>query len=88
MLSIAHNNGIVGFIKPDSIGYSDSKALSIIIKYPYARFETIGMMDYIKEKGVIVINSILWNQLSLTDIKNIDRICNDKIDSYYLRFTK
>ena len=46
------------------------------------------MMDYIKEKGVIVINSILWNQLSLTDIKNIDRICNDKIDSYYLRFTK
>ena len=69
-------------------GYSDSKALSIIIKYPYARFETIGMMDYIKEKGVIVINSILWNQLSLTDIKNIDRICNDKIDSYYLRFTK
>lgn len=78
--------------KPKSVffkkGYSDSKALSVIIRYPYARFETIGMMDYIKEKGVIAINSILWSQLSPADIKDIEKICIEKIEGYYSRFAK
>lgn len=69
-------------------GYSDFEALSVIIRYPYARLETMGMMDYIKEKGVIAINSNVWNQLSPTDIKNIEQICKDKIERYYLRFVK
>ena len=43
------------------------------------------MMRHTKTLGIIEVDGTIWKKLSEDEMKQIEEICDEKIDAYYIR---
>ena len=76
--------------KPNSIfanpGYSDKDVKKLILVYPYKRFAEMQMFTYSKLFGMVSMDPTVWSSLHSSEIIEICRMCDEHIETYYLRF--
>ena len=76
--------------KPNSIfansGYSDKDVKKLILVYPYKRFAEMQMFTYSKLFGTVSMDPTVWSSLHSSEIIEICRMCDEHIETYYLRF--
>lgn len=76
--------------KPNSIfanpGYSDKDVKKLILIYPYKRFAEMQMFTYSKLFGTVSMDPTVWSSLHSSEIIEICRMCDEHIETYYLRF--
>ena len=75
--------------KPNSIfansGYSDKDVKKLILVYPYKRFAEMQMFTYSKLFGTVSMDPTVWSSLHSSEIIEICRMCDEHIETYYLR---
>lgn len=69
-------------------GYTDKEAERNILSNPFKRFEDMQMLRHTKTLGIIQIDESVWKRLSDDEKDEIDRICEEKLNSYYSRLKK
>ncbi|MBE6846156.1 MAG: DEAD/DEAH box helicase [Ruminococcus sp.] len=83
------SNGLV-VEKANSIfakgGYTDKEAQRNILSNPFKRFEDMQILRHTKTLGIIEIEPTVWKLLTSNEKKDIEQICNDKLEAYYNRF--
>lgn len=76
--------------KPNSIyargGYSDNDVRRNILSNPFKRFEDMQMMRHTKTLGIIEVEPTVWKHLTDEEKQEIERICDEKLEQYYMRF--
>lgn len=84
------NSGLV-VEKANSIfakgGYTDKDAQRNILSNPFKRFEDMQMLRHTKTLGIIEVEPTVWKKLSNEDKEEMVKICDDKLESYYMRFS-
>lgn len=66
-------------------GYTDKEAERNILANPFKRFEDMQMLRHTKTLGIVQVDESVWKNLSAADKKEIERICNEKLEQYYSR---
>lgn len=66
-------------------GYTDKEAERNILANPFKRFEDMQMLRHTKTLGIVQIDEAVWKHLNADEKYEIERICNEKLDSYYAR---
>ena len=66
-------------------GYTDAQAQRNILANPFKRFEDMQMLHHTKTLGVIQVEESVWKKLTQEEKREIERICNEKLDEYYRR---
>jgi hypothetical protein len=83
------SNGLV-VEKANSIfakgGYTDKEAQRNILSNPFKRLEDMQILRHTKTLGIIEIEPTVWKLLTSNEKKDIEQICNDKLEAYYNRF--
>lgn len=73
--------------KPNSIyskgGYTDKDIEHNILVNPFKRFEDMTILKHTKTLGIIEVDSVVWKRLSVEEIVEIKRICDEKLLEYY-----
>ena len=76
--------------KPNSIyargGYSDNDVRRNILSNPFKRFEDMQMMRHTKTLGIIEVEPTVWKHMTDEEKQEIERICDEKLEQYYMRF--
>lgn len=65
--------------------YTDKEAERNILSNPFKRFEDMNMMRHTKTLGIIEVDSLVWKKLSEEEKKQIEAICDQKLEQYYER---
>ena len=82
--------GLVGE-KANSIyakeGTTDCQIERNILSNPFKRFEDMQMMYHTKTLGVIQVDESVWRKLTDEEKMEIKKICLEKLDGYYMRFS-
>lgn len=83
------NSGLV-VEKANSIfakgGYTDKDAQRNILSNPFKRFEDMQMLRHTKTLGIVEVEPTVWKNLSNEDKEEMMQICDEKLESYYMRF--
>ena len=66
-------------------GYTDKDAQRNILSNPFKRFEDMQMLRHTKTLGIIQMDEAVWKRLSAEDKTEVATICDEKLNSYYLR---
>lgn len=66
-------------------GYTDKDAQRNILSNPFKRFEDMQMLRHTKTLGIIQVDEAVWKHLSAEDKTEVATICDEKLNSYYLR---
>jgi hypothetical protein len=66
-------------------GYTDKEAERNILSNPFKRFEDMQMLRHTKTLGIIQVDEAVWKHLSEQEKREIERICDDKLNAYYER---
>ena len=66
-------------------GYTDKEAERNILANPFKRFEDMQMLRHTKTLGIVQVDESVWKRLSAEEKTEIDRICGEKLESYYAR---
>lgn len=66
-------------------GYTDKDAQRNILSNPFKRFEAMQMLRHTKTLGIIQVDEAVWKHLSAEDKTEVATICDEKLNSYYLR---
>lgn len=66
-------------------GYTDKDAQRNILSNPFKRFEDMQMLRHTKTLGIIQVDEAVWKHLSAEDKTEVTTICDEKLNSYYLR---
>jgi len=69
-------------------GYTDKEAEKNILSNPFRRFEDMQMLKHTKTLGIIQVDETVWKHLTKEEKKEIEQICNEKLDVYYNRIKK
>ena len=85
------NSGLV-VEKANSIfakgGYTDKDAQRNILSNPFKRFEDMQMLRHTKTLGIVEVEPTVWRNLSNEDKEEMLQICDEKLESYYMRFSE
>ena len=65
-------------------GYTDKEAERNILSNPFKRFEDMQMLRHTKTLGIIQVEETVWKHLTKDEKDEIGRICDDKLQHYYL----
>lgn len=68
-------------------GYTDKDAQRNILSNPFKRFEDMQMLRHTKTLGIVEVEPTVWKKLSNEDKEEMVKICDDKLESYYMRFS-
>ena len=79
-LPVEKKNSI--FAKGD---YTDKEAERNILSNPFKRFEDMQMLRHTKTLGIVQVDESVWKRLSTEEKAEIERICGEKLESYYAR---
>ena len=78
--------------KPDGIftkgSYTDSEAQRNILANPFKRFEDMRMLRHTRTLGIIQVDEAVWKRLTEGEKAEIGRICEEKLEAYYQRFSE
>lgn len=66
-------------------GYTDKDAQRNILSNPFKRFEDMQMLRHTKTLGIIEVENTVWKNLSDDEKREINSICDTKLDEYYSR---
>ena len=66
-------------------GYTDKDAQRNILSNPFKRFEDMKMLRHTKTLGIIQVDEAVWKHLSAEDKTEVATICDEKLNSYYMR---
>lgn len=66
-------------------GYTDKEAEHNILANPFKRFKDMQMLRYTKTLGIVQIDESVWKRLTKEELAEIERICDEKLESYYTR---
>ena len=67
--------------------YTDKEAERNILSNPFKRFEDMQMLHHTKTLGIVQVDESVWKKLSKAEKEEIEKICDEKLDQYYGRFT-
>ena len=68
------------------VSYSDAQPQRNILP-PFTRFEDMQMLHHTKTLGVIQVDESVWKKLTREEKRVIERICDEKLEDYYRRFS-
>lgn len=68
-------------------GTTDRQIERNILSNPFKRFEDMQMMYHTKTLGVIQVDESVWRKLTDEEKMEIKKICLEKLDGYYMRFS-
>lgn len=68
-------------------GTTDCQIERNILSNPFKRFEDMQMMYHTKTLGVIQVDESVWRKLTDEEKMEIKKICLEKLDGYYMRFS-
>ena len=68
------------------VSYSDAQPQRNILP-PFTRFEDMQMLHHTKTLGVIQVDESVWKKLTREEKREIERICDEKLEDYYRRFS-
>lgn len=66
-------------------GYTGKDAQRNILSNPFKRFEDMQMLRHTKTLGIIQVDEAVWKHLSAEDKTEVATICDEKLNSYYMR---
>ena len=66
-------------------GYTDKDAQRNILSNLFKRFEDMQMLRHTKTLGIVQVDESVWKRLSTEEKAEIERICGEKLESYYVR---
>ena len=66
-------------------GYTDKDAQRNTLSNPFKRFEDMQMLRHTKTLGIIQVDEAVWKHLSAEDKTEVATICDEKLNSYYMR---
>jgi len=67
-------------------GYIDKEAERNILSNPFKRFEDMQMLRHTKTLGIVQVDESVWKHLTKSELAEIEKICDEKLDIYYSRF--
>ena len=67
-------------------GYTDKEAERNILSNPFNPFEDMQMLRHTKTLGIVQVDEAVWKHLSKVELAEIKKICDEKLDSYFMRF--
>ena len=59
-----------------------------ILSNPFKRFEDMQMIRHTKTLGIVQVDESVWKHLSEDEKAAIERVCDEKLDSYFKRLSK
>ena len=59
-----------------------------ILSNPFKRFEDMQMIRHTKTLGIVQVDESVWKHLSEDEKAAIERVCDEKLDSYFIRLSK
>lgn len=65
--------------------YTDKEAERNILVNPFKRFEDMQMIRHTKTLGIIQVDEAVWKHLNNTEKAEIEKICEEKLETYYDR---
>ena len=65
---------------------TDNYAQRNILSNPFKRFEDMQMLRHTKTLGIVEVEPTVWKNLSNEDKEEMLQICDEKLESYYMRF--
>ena len=65
--------------------YTNSEAQRNILANPFKRFEDMQMLRHTKTLGIIQVDEAVWKRLGEEEKAEIERVCGEKLEGYYLR---
>ena len=66
-------------------GYTDKEAERNILANPFKRFEDMQMLRHTRTLGIVQVDESVWKKLSQEEKVEIEKICDEKLESYYNR---
>ena len=66
-------------------GYTDKEAERNILANPFKRFEDMQMLRHTRTLGIVQVDESVWKKLSQEEKVEIEKICDEKLESYYKR---
>lgn len=68
-------------------GYTDREVERNILSNPFKRFEDMQMLRHTKTLGIVQVDEAVWKHLTKSELAEIEKVCDEKLDSYFARFT-
>ena len=68
-------------------GYTAKEAERNILSNPFKRFENMQMLHHTKTLGIVQVDESVWKNLSKEEKAEIEKICDEKLEQYYGRFS-
>ena len=68
-------------------GYTTKEAERNILSNPFKRFEDMQMLHHTKTLGIVQVDESVWKKLSKAEKEEIEKICDEKLEQYYGRFS-
>ena len=65
--------------------YTDAQAQRNILSNPFKRFEDMQMLHHTRTLGVVQVDESVWKKLTEEEKQEIQRICDEKLGSYFER---
>ena len=65
--------------------YTDAQAQRNILSNPFKRFEDMQMLHHTRTLGVVQVDESVWKKLTEEEKQEIQRICDEKLESYFER---
>ena len=65
--------------------YTNSEAQKNILANPFKRFEDMQMLRHTRTLGIIQVDEAVWKRLGEEEKAEIERVCGEKLEGYYLR---
>lgn len=65
--------------------YTDAQAQRNILSNPFKRFEDMQMLHHTRTLGVVQVDESVWKKLTQEEKQEIQRICDEKLESYFER---
>ncbi|MEG0834520.1 MAG: nucleoside triphosphate pyrophosphohydrolase [Christensenellaceae bacterium] len=62
---------------------TNQQILQNILIYPYRRFSDIGALHLSEDRACIYVDSTVWTNLTHFEIREISRVCDQKLQSYF-----
>lgn len=69
-------------------GYTDKEAERNILANPFKRFADMQMLRHTKTLGIVQVDESVWKRLSKDEKAEIEKICDEKLETYYQRLSK
>lgn len=70
-------------LKRRVISTPSTLSLIFIRSNPFKRFEDMQMLHHTRTLGVVQVDEAVWKKLTQEEKQEIQRICDEKLESYF-----